>query len=99
MKRGKRRAGVLILALLSFTSAVYLVYAFPPNSILPPGFLHLPANTVFFFLLFLFSFSLFSFLLRSYKQGVLFGFLIQAIALPRFFSLMNWFFFFLLLAL
>ena len=100
MRRKKRNLWLLIVSFLSLISIIYLIFSFPPNNIvLSTSNFQLSTVVVFFSLLFLFFFSLISYIFKSTLQGMLISSTIIAYLFLRTLGLTQPLFLILILAL
>ncbi|HSA83865.1 MAG TPA: hypothetical protein VLF20_03180 [Patescibacteria group bacterium] len=102
MRQRKRSIVLLIISILSFLALAYLIFFISPDYqlLVPRSFSVVGSSLIFFFpLLFLFCFSLITYLFKSKTHGLLVGLFVITFLLFRLSNLTHPFFFILLAGL
>ncbi|CAN5121730.1 hypothetical protein BH11PAT1_BH11PAT1_2190 [soil metagenome] len=99
MRRNKRSFSSLIIASISSSVLLFLLFFISPKNTISLGNVHISLLFPFFLLLFLSTTTIIIFLSKSRLHGVLIGLLACSYLLFRLFNLTHPFFIFILLAL
>ena len=99
MRRNKRNFGLLIVSVLAFFAILYIVLNYSPALKLSILNFSFPILPLFFVLTFIFLYSLFTFILKSKRRGILIGLFVISYLVLRMNGLTNVFFVILLVVL